>query len=117
MHHFLAATVFAGAAILVTAFPARPHDTQTLSDWLIDCRLERSACLDDLSSGYLAAHQDKGEICPPQDLPERNAVDTELRWLQNMAAYNSRLADGTKFAAEQKALHTLWPCAEEERAP
>lgn len=78
---------------------------------LAGCGRDRQSCLEELIDGYLAAYEDMGDICPPNGLSERSAAETELRWLQNAAAYNSTLAAGDKLDAEGTALHTLWPCA------
>ena len=107
------AVVIAALAAIVTlaALPAaRAGDNPTLAEFLASCQSDRQKCLDSLTYGFEAAYEDMGEICPPQNLAEGDAAQTELRWMQNAAAYNSALANGTELDAEWTALHTLWPC-------
>jgi len=111
MRHALVISLLAAAVTLALVPAARADDNATLSDFLASCQSDRQKCVEDLTYGYEAAYEDMGEVCPPQNLAESDAAETELRWLQNAAASNSALAAGKELDAEWTALHTLWPCA------
>lgn len=103
------AALFLLAAALSFAPAAYADDNIALSAWLAGCQSVRQKCLDLLASGYEASYV-FDDICPPENLSEADAAQTELRWLENAAASNSTLAAGNESDAEWTALNTLWPC-------
>lgn len=80
----------------------------SLSAWLVQCQTDRQECLDYLKV-YFAYADDSG-ACPPENLTADDAEAEELGWLQNAAAKDPALAAGTRYAAQLKAMLTLWPC-------
>ena len=83
---------------------------ETLTHFLARCDAGDADCRADLKYGFEAAADDMGIICPPDDLAEDSAIETELQWLKNAAAANDTLAGGDEVDAEYTALNTLWPC-------
>ena len=83
---------------------------ETLSQFLARCDAGDADCHNGLVAGFEAA-VDLGDVCPPGNLSEDQAADTELQWLRNAAGANQMLADGDEESAEFTALNTLWPCS------
>lgn len=111
MRHAVVIAALAACISLAIPAAARAGDDATLAEFLASCQSDSQKCLESLTYGYEAAFEDMGEICPPEGLAESDAAQTELRWMQNAAAYNSALANGKELDAEWTALHTLWPCS------
>jgi hypothetical protein len=119
-------TMRSGAMIAISAIcamafaapEARAQDStddqpkESLSQFLARCDADATECRNELIDGFDVAADDMAFICPPDDLTEDQAADTELQWLRNAAAANGTLADGDEVDAEYTALNTLWPCGQ-----
>jgi hypothetical protein len=103
--------VLAVAAVL-TVLPtdgAGATDTRTLAEFILLCHTSPRVCDANLED-YLRASRDQGFVCLPPDLSLKDAVRTELSWLQKNGAADDKLNQGSAEDAQWTAINALWPC-------
>ena len=83
--------------------------SQSLSDFLENCKTDVNQCRATVNDIILAAKSSR-YACIPHNLPIDEAVDRQLEWLKDAAQRNPRFGNEDMEDALWAGVSDLWPC-------